>query len=177
MTNSLNSSVPALLKVIRDQYSLEWYGLHGVAHWARVYENGLRIASDSDANLEVLLLFALFHDSRRVNDAIDQGHGRRGADLAAEVRGRYFELPDDEFDLLYYACETHTDGLTEGDLTVQVCWDADRLDLARVRGFKPKPKRLCTEAARAPETIAWASDRARKTHIPELLSNEWGQKV
>jgi uncharacterized protein len=175
MMKSPNSSVPALLKAIRDQYSLDWYGLHGVAHWARVYENGLRIASDSGANLEVLLLFALFHDSCRVNDAIDPGHGRRGADLAAEMRGDYFELVDEQFDLLYYACETHTDGLTEGDLTVQICWDADRLDLARVRGFKPKSKRLCNMAAKDLETIAWASDRARSGYIPELLKTVWGQ--
>lgn len=26
----------------------------------------------------------------------------------------------------------HSDGYTEGDITVQVCWDADRLDLGRV---------------------------------------------
>ena len=177
MTNSLNSSVPALLKVIRNQYSLDWYGLHGVAHWARVYENGLRIANKLDINTDVLLLFSVLHDSRRVNDAIDPGHGRRGAELAAQFRGRYFELADEEFDLLYYACETHTDGLTEGDLTVQICWDAERLDLARVRGFKPKAKKLCTEAAKHPATVAWASGRASSAYVPELLRKEWDQKI
>jgi uncharacterized protein len=30
------------------------------------------------------------------------------------------------------------------NITVQTCWDADRLDLGRV-GIKPDPKRLFTE--------------------------------
>ena len=125
----------------------------------------------------MLLLFALFHDSRRINDSVDPGHGSRGAELASELRGSYFEIADGEFDQLYYACESHTDGLTEGDISVQVCWDSDRLDLARVSGFTPKPEKLCTETAKDQEIIEWASARARSTYIPELLGKEWGQKV
>lgn len=175
MTESSSISIPPILKAAKEQYSLDWYGLHGVAHWARVYENGLRIANFHDVNQDVLLLFSVFHDSRRVNDEVDPGHGLRGAELAARYRGLHFEFADNEFDLLYYACEKHTDGLTEGDLNVQVCWDADRLDLARVPILNPKPDKLCTEIAKNPETIAWASDRARSAYIPVLLSKEWGQ--
>jgi uncharacterized protein len=164
-----------LLQAIRAQYALNWYGLHGVTHWARVYENELRIADTYDVNQDVLLLFSVFHDSRRVNDEVDKGHGRRGAELAAGMRGSYFELADDEFEILYYACESHTDGLTDGDFTVQICWDADRLDLARVHGFNPKPKKLCTEAAKDPDMITWATNRARSAHVPELLTTDWGQ--
>ncbi len=171
---SSSISIPPILKAIKDQYALDWYGLHGVTHWARVYENALRIANTYDVNQDVLLLFSIFHDSRRVNDSVDPGHGLRGAELAAELRGSYFNLTDDEFDLLYHACELHTEGLTEGDLSVQVCWDADRLDLARVR-FIPKPEKLCTEAAKEPETIAWSSDRARSGFVPRLLSKDWRQ--
>jgi uncharacterized protein len=40
-----------------------------------------------------------------------------------------FAADDDRFDLLYTACDLHTDGLTDGDVTIQACWDADRLDL------------------------------------------------
>jgi uncharacterized protein len=39
------------------------------------------------------------------------------------------------------------DGLLEADLTVQTCWDADRLDLGRV-GKTPRVEKLCTEEAR-----------------------------
>ncbi|MFM7531655.1 MAG: hypothetical protein ACKO5J_04035, partial [Rubrivivax sp.] len=49
----------------------------------------------------------------------------------------------------------HSSGLTEADVTVQTCWDADRLDLGRV-GIRPSPRYLCTPAARQPETIARA---------------------
>ena len=169
-------SIALVLEALQDQYALDWYGLHGVAHWARVYENGLRMADSYDVNLDLLLLFSIFHDSCRVNDSVDPGHGRRGAELASELRGSYFELTDDEFDLLYHACESHTDGLTEGDLSVQVCWDADRLDLARVRTLCAESEKLCTEAAKDPEMIAWASDRARSAYVPELLSTEWNQR-
>ena len=58
-----------------------------------------------------------------------------------------------------------------------MCWDADRLDLAREIGFAPKPEKLCTEAAKDPEMIAWASDRARNGHLPEILNTEWDQKM
>jgi uncharacterized protein len=40
-------------------------------------------------------------------------------------------------------------GLTAAEVTVQTCWDADRLDLGRV-GIIPRPDRLCIEEARDP---------------------------
>lgn len=61
--------------------------------------------------------------------------------------------------MLSYACMHHSNGLLEADLTVQVCWDADRLDLGRV-GNVPSPKRLCTPAARDAELIRWAYARS-----------------
>ena len=51
------------------------------------------------------------------------------------------------------------DGFTDADLTVQVCWDADRLDLGRV-GIEPIPEKLCTEPARDSKMIAWAYRRS-----------------
>ena len=103
-------------------------------------------------------LFAVFHDSRRINEGQDDGHGERGADLAAELR-HLFTLSDADFDLLYEACARHTDGLVEGDITIQTCWDSDRLDLGRV-GIVPAPKKLCTPAAKTWEIIKWADGRA-----------------
>jgi uncharacterized protein len=52
-------------------------------------------------------------------------------------------------EMLAYAVRHHSDGLTEADVTVQTCWDADRLDLGRV-GITPRAERLCTEQARDP---------------------------
>ena len=163
----------AVIAAIRNEYTLPHDGDHGVAHWARVLENGLRLAEATGANVEVVQLFALFHDSKRLNEFDDPHHGRRGAEFAAELRGKVFDLSDHEFDLLYTACAEHTDGCTHSDITIQTCWDSDRLDLRRV-GITPDPSRLCTEAARDSEMMKWANGRASNRVIPEFVRSEWG---
>jgi uncharacterized protein len=134
-------------------------GSHGLTHWARVLENGLRLAPATGANVTVVALFAIFHDARRRSDSRDPGHGERGAQCATELRAEWLDLSDAEMDLLYEACARHTDGWLEADVTVQTCWDADRLDLPRA-GVQVRPERLCTAAAREPAVIAWAARRA-----------------
>jgi uncharacterized protein len=119
-----------IIHAILEDYALPWHGIHGVSHWARVLENGLRLAQENRANIEVVQLFAIFHDARRVNENVDDGHGKRGAELAVKLRGM-FSLSDQDFDLLYIACADHTEGKIDGDITIQTCWDADRLDLGR----------------------------------------------
>jgi uncharacterized protein len=161
-----------LVEAIRAQYTLDWNGIHGISHWSRVWENGMRIAKEAGAHTEAVGLFALFHDARRFNDGRDRGHGKRGAELAAQWRGELFELDDEAFGLLYTACAQHTDGQTEGDVTVQTCWDADRLDLGRV-GIMPQSHRLCTEPAQREETIAWANERAYREITNPLIAESW----
>ena len=79
---------PLLIEAIRAQYGLPWNGTHGVAHWARVRENGLLIAEKHpQVNQKVVELFAVFHDSRRQNDGWDHGYGHRGGELAKLLRG------------------------------------------------------------------------------------------
>ncbi len=134
--------------------------IHGPAHWTRVEENAFRIREETDADPQVLLLFALFHDSMRQNEIIDEGHGRRGAEYAAKLREEgWFKLEDAAFELLVEACIKHTDGETEGHPTMITCWDADRLDLWRC-GIKPEPSRMCTQTARQKEIIDWAMKRS-----------------
>jgi uncharacterized protein len=162
-----------LIRRILSEYVLPVNGLHGVGHWARVLENGTRLAAVTGADLVVVQLFSVFHDSRRVNEGWDDGHGRRGAEFALKLRREFFELDDDRFDLLYTACALHTDGLTEAELTVQTCWDADRLDLGRV-GMRPEPMYLCTPAARSKEIIRWADGRGSMTFIPQIVQTAWG---
>jgi uncharacterized protein len=74
--------------------------------------------------------------------------------------------------VLYRACEGHTHERTHPDVTIQTCWDADRLDLGRV-GITPHPSRLCTGAAREQEMIKWADGRASMGFIPTLVREEW----
>lgn len=161
-----------LIEAILRQYSLSPKGIHGLTHWARVLENGKHLAQLTGARIEVVELFALFHDARRLNDGWDLEHGYRGAGLASQFRGTHFHLSDRDFDLLYQACRDHTRGRTVADITVQTCWDADRLDLGRVR-IDLDRKYLCTEAARDSAIMAWADRRSREGFVPELIWQEW----
>lgn len=150
----------ALLVHLRHQLSIDWFGHHGIAHWARVRANGLMLATDTGANVHVVELFAFFHDARRFNEHVDHGHGARGAALARQLKGRFFDATDEEMDLLQIACDHHSDGLTQGDATVLTCWDADRLDLGRV-GIIPTAKYLCTDMAKREVTMHKANRRAQ----------------
>jgi uncharacterized protein len=165
-------NIPLILRWILAEYQLPWDGAHGVAHWARVLENGLRLAGETGANVEVVSLFAIFHDSRRVNEGDDPDHGPRAAEFAASLRGLVFDLLGPEFRLLHRACAGHTHERTHPDATIRTCWDADRLDLGRV-GILPHPSLLCTEAARRPEMIRWADGRARFGLVPALVKDAW----
>jgi uncharacterized protein len=130
--------------------------VHGESHWQRVAAAGLALLPETpEADPALVFLFALFHDSMRLNDNHDPLHGPRGAALARELRDEAFDLEDAEMNLLGFACEEHTNGGLGLDPTVGVCWDADRLNLWRV-GIKPDPRFLSTEAARSEERVAWA---------------------
>lgn len=161
-----------IMEAILETYVLPPFGLHGVSHWARVFENGMRLVELTDAKPDVVALFAVFHDSRRINEGFDHGHGRRSADYAASQRGRLFEISDEDFQDLYYACAHHTDGMLEGSTTVQACWDADRLDLARA-GIIPDKRHLCTKAAQDSGIIAWAIRRSKARVVPDFVYSDW----
>jgi uncharacterized protein len=165
-----------ILQAILEEYTLPVAGYHGVSHWARVFENGFRLSEETGANVEVVSLFAVYHDSKRVNESTDPEHGQRGADFAAEHRGQLFDLADHEFNLLYRACAGHTHERTHPDITIQTCWDSDRLDLGRV-GITPHPSRLCTEVAKTKEMIQWADRRAGLELVPEFVASEWGVEL
>jgi uncharacterized protein len=146
---------------IRSQFQLDWEGIHGPAHWGRVRAIGLELARSNGADPLVVELFAWFHDARRFNDSRDPEHGIRGAALAAELCGELFTATDAQMALLKEACCEHSDGHLQADVTVQTCWDADRLDLARV-GIIPDPSKLCTEAARSPLLLEKAMGRSER---------------
>ncbi len=147
------------------------HSLHGPDHWRRVERNACVLATRTGAVVAVVRLFALFHDSRRENDGHDPEHGRRGAAFAAELRGSWFQLPDDQFELLHYACVWHTDGHRHSDPTIGTCWDADRLDLGRA-GIRPDPVRMSTgfaaEIAAHGSIEPWA--HLAQPHLPPPAS-------
>ena len=85
-------NIPLVLNAILDEYELPLAGAHGVAHWARVMENGLRIAEETGANVEVLRLFAIFHDSKRRNEGTDPDHGQRNKRRLYHIKALGVEL-------------------------------------------------------------------------------------
>ena len=165
-----------LIRSILARYTLPLEGIHGVPHWARVLENGSRLLRVTEARRDVVELFAVFHDSQRINEGIDDGHGRRGAELARELHGVCYELGDGDFELLIQACDLHTEGYVDGDITLRTCWDADRLDLERV-GITPRSDKLCTDGARNPGLLKWAIKRGETLFVPSLVAVEWNVQL
>lgn len=153
----------SLIEVLRNRFRLDWKGIHGASHWSRVRQSGLILAEriGPQVNVRVVELFAFLHDTCRHNDGYDPKHGSRAAESISELAEDLPVLSVEEQKLLAYACTHHSDGLREAEVTVQVCWDADRLDLGRV-GHVPDPERLCTPAARDAKLIDWAYNRSRQ---------------
>jgi uncharacterized protein len=150
----------ALIAALRREFALDWHGIHGAGHWARVRHNGLQLAPATGAATHVVELFAFLHDVKRQDDGTDRHHGMRAAEFARSLHGTHFHLDDRDMDSLVVACAGHTFETASSDPTVLTCWDADRLDLGRV-GIVPDPSRLCTDAARDPDVITAAFARSR----------------
>jgi uncharacterized protein len=129
---------------------------HGEQHWKAVAWAGLGLAAQVEGcDAELVLLFALFHDSQRLNEFQDPEHGLRGGKLAREM-SRILQLDEERLDRLVDACTRHDKGEVTDDPTIGLCWDADRLNLSRV-GTTPDPRLLSTAAARDPGLIAEAA--------------------
>ena len=162
MSNKSPSAItPALMAELHRKFvKLDWDGTHGAPHWARVRLNGLELARHTGASTKVVELFAFVHDSCRQDEWVDHGHGHRSALYVEELRASATILiSNEEAEMLAIACRDHSDGKTKGDVTIQTCWDADRLDLGRV-GIRPDPARMCTAAARDSRLIAGAYERS-----------------
>jgi uncharacterized protein len=63
MKNIINYD--GLRQYILDQFYEPRFSIHGAEHWRRVERNGLLLATRSGADVDVIKLFAVFHDSRR----------------------------------------------------------------------------------------------------------------
>jgi len=87
---SLKGSVVSqeLIQSILGRYTLPWEGTHGVPHWARVIENGSRLSEATGTR------------GMRINEGIDDRHGRRGSELARDLRGVAY----------IKACDLHAEG-------------------------------------------------------------------
>lgn len=156
-TNNLQE----VMRIAKERFALDLHGCHGVSHWQRVRENGLRLAKKTKADRLVVELFALLHDCCRESDNHDPDHGPRAATFIESLRDNVFELEDERFECLQIAIREHTRTLFSRDATIATCFDSDRLDIGRV-GAKPNPGYLNTDAAKEKATINWAYKRSRE---------------
>jgi uncharacterized protein len=142
-----------------QQFRLDTDGPHGVAHWQRVQENGLRLAAHNEADVGTIRLFSFLHDCCRENDRFDPQHGPRAAVFAESLRGDLILAGDDEFEVLLTAIRDHTNVIHSDDVTIGTCWDADRLDIGRV-GATPDRAFLNTAIAKEERILRWAYERS-----------------
>lgn len=144
--------------------------IHGVDHWRAVGATAASLADVVDMTApddpaarpdrELLLLFALLHDAKRVDDGRDMEHGPRAALVLDELReAGLVHLDDTRAAVVREAIRDHTNGGLSDDPTIAVCWDADRLLIHRV-GFTPKARFCSTAEARR---------RAEAEELPDLV--------
>ncbi len=167
---------PALVARVLQSCRLRRNGAHGVGHWLRVAQNGLiLVAATPGADPALVELFALLHDSQRwAEGGDDPEHGPRAADYAAWLVGQgVLSLAPDRLAILMDACRRHEAGETSTDPTIGCCWDADRLELARL-GIRLRRNLASTAAARDREVEAGAWWRGREREVPAELARAWG---
>lgn len=141
--------------------------IHGIEHWHQVEYNGMMLAPRTGADIDIVRLFAIFHDSKRFDDGHDPEHGERGAEFAKECReAKLFEIDDARFEKLYHACKFHTHERSNDDPTISTCYDADRLDLGRV-GFPLDPEKMATSLG------SRIAKQSRKERVSVFAMREW----
>ena len=146
-----------LLKHISVELKINTDGLHGLSHFARVEKLGHYLAESNGADLEVISLFAYTHDLGRIDDDEDIDHGIRSAEIVTNLYNQnLLNISNEQYEQLIYACYYHSlESAHSEDVTIQTCWDADRLDLWR-DGIEPLPCFLHTSKAKNRETIIFA---------------------
>lgn len=137
------SDIDRLIQFISNHTSP--LGIHGMTHSKNVERNGLLLANYyQDANKSVIRAFAYLHDFCRVSDGNDPHHGLRAATFIDQIRDSILcKLSDVEIADLKLACRLHTDIHSSGSITIDVCLDADRLDLIRC-GIILDPEKMAT---------------------------------
>ena len=150
----------------------EW---HTKSHCARVLLLSLLIGHQkglSDEEKNALGMAAVFHDSRRLDDGIDKGHGGRAAEYYKDYCGEH-DLPYDAgtYYITYYHDQDDSLGLSEikkssalserAVLLYQIFKDADALDRFRLGPDGLDVNFLRTEEAR--QLVDFARDLLQKS--------------
>lgn len=131
---------------------------HGPRHWrdvARIAKILYMADGDAsgpmDVDLEVMFLFAAFHDTQRNNEYSDPEHGERAFDSLVEASEAKIAglntLTQWQSEMLIKAIAGHDQGGCTHVATIGYCWDADRLTLSRV-GHTPNVRFMSSNYAR-----------------------------
>ena len=59
-----------LIEHVRSQFKIDWHGLHGANHWARVFHHGKYIAQRRDADLLLLVRALYFQDGWAISGVV-----------------------------------------------------------------------------------------------------------
>lgn len=148
-------------QLAKSRYALSLKGIHGLAHWQRVQENGLKLAKHNGANKDIVRLFSVLHDCCRLDDGFDPDHGARAAEFTESLRNTAIFADDSEFEKLLTAIRDHTTVINTRDLDIATCRDADRLDIGRV-GMRPQRRYLNTDIAKTERILNWAYKRSKR---------------
>lgn len=156
------------LKDILEEYELDLKeSFDGIDHISRVIENGIILSEINGSNLNVIIVYAFFHNIKKKNNEQDIGHAERSANFLRHYESE-LNLTEEEFDTVYDACKDHSDILFNENKDIADCWDADRLDIMR-KGLYPNKEKLNSIAAKNPGIITWAMKRSMNNYQPEWI--------
>lgn len=95
-------------------------------HTDLVYTIGMEIGNELNADMAILKAAILLHDIGR--SEVREGHGQKGAEMAAEIL-RKIHFPVDKINAVEYAIQVHVGWDESIPETLEACilWDADKL--------------------------------------------------
>jgi uncharacterized protein len=152
-----------ILRIAKKESKISLKGEHGTGHWRNVECIGKYLAKQTDADKKIVKLFALLHDSRRENEDYDSDHGLRASEFIRDLYNKkLLRISEKQLEQLIFACKHHNNSDSKSDdVTIQTCWDADRLDLWRL-GIEPEKELLYTDTAKKDKSIGFAKKLNKK---------------
>lgn len=151
--------IATLKTKIIERSKIDLDSIHGFKHWENVERIGRYLSEINEADKKIVRYFAYLHDSRRRNDGPDPKHGKKGAKYASKLyKDGLIDLRPEQYEKLIYAIEHHSNLMASSDdITIQTCWDSDRLDLWRLN-IAPNQEFLYTDKAKQYDTIKYAKN-------------------
>ena len=171
----------------RLQFNMPDSKIHAMAHCERVLLHalsmGYELMPDNPRAIEALAHAALFHDTRRLDEYLDTGHGARGAVYYSQYCAEHDDIDYDEraaYMMRYHDIDdaagrqaiekrwgVDTPESREVKLLYDIFKDADALDRWRLGSMGFDPQYLRTGAARS--RVQFAKDVVVQTMDPEVL--------